>query len=268
MESLAIPAFVAGILTFLAPCTLPLVPGYLGFISGASLEDLKDPEKAKKTRWKIFLNGLFFIIGFSAIFIVMGTLIGFVGAQFLAPYRIWLGRIGGVFVIIFGLFMLNVLKIPFLMRETQFKAPVPRPIQAGIPAASRGLGTVFERGKPVNSLILGSAFAFGWTPCVGPILGSILLLASTSATALQGGLLLTVFSAGLAIPFLIIAIGISSASQYIQNISRYLNVVSIIGGLFLVLLGLLLVTGNIGILVSYGYQLFRFIEYDRLLDYL
>ena len=249
--SLITPALIAGIFTFLAPCTFPLVPAYLGFISGVSAEDLKDPTRVKQARRKIFLNGLLFIIGFSAVFILMGTLIGFVGAQFLAPYRFWLGRIGGVFVIIFGLFMLNVLKIPFLAREAKFGVP-----------------TIFERGKPVNSLILGSAFAFGWTPCVGPILGSVLLLASTSATALQGGLLLTTFSGGLAIPFLLIAIGIGSASQYIQNISRYLNAVSIIGGIFLIFLGLLIVTGNIGLLTSYGYRLFRFIEYDGLLDYL
>lgn len=249
--SLIVSAFIAGIFTFLAPCTLPLVPGYLGFISGASLEDLKDPAKAKTARWKIFLNGLFFIVGFSAVFIIMGTLVGFIGASFLAPYRLWLGRIGGVFVIIFGLFMLNVLKIPFLMREKQFKAP-----------------SIFKQGKPTNSLILGSAFAFGWTPCVGPILGSILLLASTSTSALQGALMLTIFSAGLAVPFLLIAIGIGSASRYIQNISKYLNVVSVIGGAFLIVLGILLVSGNIGLLISYGYRVFQFINYDSLLDYL
>lgn len=249
--SLVIPSFIAGILTFLAPCTLPLVPGYLGFISGASWEDLKDPAKSKKVRWKIFLNGLFFIIGFSAVFIILGTLIGFVGATVLAPYRILLGRIGGVFVIIFGLFMLNVLKIPFLAREMQVKTP-----------------PIFERGKPLNSFILGSAFAFGWTPCVGPILGSILLLASTSATALEGGFMLTVFSAGLAIPFLLIALGIGSASRYLAHISRYLNVVSIIGGIFLIFLGILLLMGNISLFISWGYRLFQFINYDRLLDYL
>lgn len=249
--SLIIPAFIAGVLTFLAPCTFPLVPGYLGFISGASLEDLKDPEKAKKARWKIFLNGLFFMVGFSTVFIVLGTLVGFIGATFLAPYRLWLGRIGGVFVIIFGLFMLNVLKIPFLMREKQFKAPA-----------------IFKQGKPTNSFILGSAFAFGWTPCVGPILGSILLLASTSTSALQGALMLTIFSLGLAIPFLLIAIGIGSASRYVKNISKYLNIVSIIGGVFLIFLGVLLVSGNIGLLISYGYKIFQFINYDRLLDYL
>lgn len=249
--SLIIPAFIAGFLTFLAPCTLPLVPGYLGFISGASLEDLKDPEKSKKARWKIFLNGLFFMLGFSAVFIIMGTLVGFIGAAFLVPYRLWLGRIGGVFVIIFGLFMLNILKIPFLMREKQLKAPA-----------------LFNRGNPTNSFILGSAFAFGWTPCVGPILGSILLLASTSTSALQGALMLTIFSAGLAIPFLLIAIGIGSASRYIQNISKYLNVVSIVGGIFLIFIGTLLLTGNMALLISWGYRLFQFINYDRLLDYL
>ncbi len=249
--SLIIPAFIAGILTFLAPCTLPLVPGYLGFISGSSLEDLKDPAKAKGARWKIFLNGFFFMLGFSAVFIVMGTLVGFVGGRFLAPYRLWLGRIGGVFVIIFGLFMLNVLKLPFLQREFQIKTPA-----------------LLGRGRASNSFILGSAFAFGWTPCVGPILGSILLLASTSTSALQGGLLLTVFSLGLAVPFLLIAVGIGSASRYVQNISKYLNAVSIIGGIFLIFLGILLVTDNISLLISYGYRIFQFINYDRLLDYL
>ena len=249
--SLIIPAFIAGVLTFLAPCTLPLVPGYLGFISGASLDDLKDPEKTRGARWKIFLNGLFFMLGFSAVFIIMGTLIGFVGATFLAPYRLWLGRIGGVFVIIFGLFMLHVLKIPFLMQEKQLKAPA-----------------IFKQGKPINSFILGSAFAFGWTPCVGPILGSILLLASTSTSALQGALMLTIFSAGLAVPFLLIAIGIGSASRHIQNISKYLNIISIIGGIFLIALGLLLVSGNIGLLISQAYRLLQFINYDRLLNYL
>lgn len=249
--SLIIPAFIAGVLTFLAPCTLPLVPGYLGFISGASLEDLTDPAKSKKARWRIFLNGFFFMLGFSAVFVILGTLVGFVGATVLAPYRVWLGRIGGIFVIIFGLFMLNVLKIPFLTRERQLKIPA-----------------LFERGKPANSFILGSAFAVGWTPCVGPILGSVLLLASTSTTALQGGLLLAVFSLGLAVPFLLIALGIGSAPRRIQNISKYLTVVSVVGGIFLIFLGILLVTGKIGLLISYGYQIFQFIHYDRLLDYL
>lgn len=248
--ALVIPAFIAGILTFLAPCTLPLVPAYLGFISGVSLEDLKNPEKAKGIRMKIFFNGLLFVLGFSSIFILFGTLAGFFGSA-LVPYRIWLTRIGGIFVIIFGLFMLNVIKIPYLTQERQFKVPA-----------------VFSRGKSLNSFILGSAFGFGWTPCVGPILGSILLLASTSATAFQGAFLLSIFSLGLAIPFLIIAFGIGSASQHLTKISKYLNIVSIIGGIFLILLGILLLTDNMSLLVSYGFRIFRFIEYEAILDYL
>lgn len=248
---LFISAFLAGILTFLAPCTLPLLPGYLGFISGASLDDLKDPQRSGKARWKIFLNGLFFMFGFSAVFIILGTLIGFVGASLLAPYRIWLGRIGGVFVIIFGLFMLNILKLPFLAKDFQLKTPV-----------------IFERGRPVNSFVLGTAFSFGWTPCVGPILGSILLVASTSSTALQGAVLLSIFSAGLAVPFLLIALGIGSVAKFIGKISGFLNVVSVIGGIFLIFLGVLLLGGKMTFLISWGYRLFRFINYERLLDYL
>ena len=286
--SLILPAFIAGFLMFLAPCTLPLVPGYLGFISGIALEDLKDPIKAARTRWKIFLSGAFFMMGFSAIFISLGILLGFIGASVLAPYRIWLGRIGGIFVIIFGLFMLhpvrnplrlwrggsrlerlisngvNVFKWPAFFGGNQFKTFSIFERAAHIGRAS----LIFERGRPVNSFILGSAFAFGWTPCIGPILGSILLLASTSTTAFQGGLLLAIFSAGLAVPFLAITIGIGSATKFIGRISKFLNVISVVGGIFLIFLGVLLLTGNMALGVSWGYRLFRFIEYDRLLDYL
>jgi cytochrome c-type biogenesis protein len=248
--SLIIPAFIAGILTFLAPCTLPLVPGYLALISGVSTEDLKIPEKRSQARQKIFLNGLLFVIGFSTIFILFGTLAGFIGRT-LAPWRIWLTRVGGVFVIFFGLFMLNIFKIPFLTRDLKIKTP--------------GL---FKNGKLSNSFFLGAAFGFGWTPCVGPILGSILLLASTSATAFSGAILLAVFSMGLAIPFLVIALGLGSASQYISRFSKYLNAISVIGGIFLIILGVLLLTNNIGLLISYGFSIFEFINYDSLLDYL
>ncbi len=248
--SLIVPAFIAGLLTFLAPCTLPLVPAYLGFISGVSLDDLKDPGMARRVKAKIFLNGLAFVIGWSVIFVLLGTLAGFLGSA-LVPYRVWLARIGGVFVVLFGLFMLNVLRIPFIAREWQPKVPA-----------------IFERGRPVNSLILGSAFGVGWTPCVGPILGSVLLLASTSTTALQGAILLAIFSAGLAIPFLAIAAGVGRAANVLRRIAPYLTIVSIIGGIFLILLGMFLLTGNMSLLISYGFRFFRFLEYERLLDYL
>lgn len=248
--SLILPAFIAGLLTFLAPCTLPIVPAYLGFISGASFDELRDPVRARSLRWRIFGNGLAFVVGWSVVFILLGTLVGSIGAA-LVPWRLWLGRIGGIFVIIFGLFMLNVLKIPFLAREVHVSVP-----------------PLFRRGTPANSLVLGSAFGIGWTPCVGPILGSILLLASTSATALQGATLLGVFSLGLAIPFLAIAAGVGSATRFLERATPFLNVVSIIGGLFLIGLGILLLTDNFSLLISYGYRWLRFINYESLLEYL
>jgi len=243
-------AFFAGLLTFLAPCTLPLVPAYIGFISGVDQKELKNPATAKAARRKIFLNGLAFIAGFSLIFIIFGVLAGFAGTA-LAPYRLWLARIGGVLVIIFGLFMLGFFKLPFF--ETDRHIPIPKWLTLG---------------RPSSSLFVGGAFALGWTPCVGPILGSILLLAGTSGTALTGGIMLTVFSLGLAVPFLLIAAAFSKATVYVEKISKYLKAVSVIGGIFLIILGFLLATDNFGLTIQYGYQLFEFINYDRLLDYL
>ncbi len=248
--SLIIPAFFAGILTFLAPCTLPLVPGYLGFISGVSFRDLEDPQKARVAKKIIVKNGISFILGFSVIFIIFGTLAGVVG-QGLVPFRIWLTRIGGIFVIIFGLFMLGIIKIPFLLREKRFKAP-----------------SFLTIGKPTSSFVIGSAFAFGWTPCVGPVLGSILVLASTSTTVLQGAFLLAVFSFGLALPFLFVAFGFSRVTTYIKKISKYLRWISVIGGIFLIIIGLLLVTNNFSLLISYGFRLLDFIGYEELQKFL
>jgi cytochrome c-type biogenesis protein len=317
--SLLIPAFIAGILTFLAPCTLPLVPGYLSFISGSSMADLQDPAKQKKAKIKIFFNGFFFILGFSAVFVILGTLAGVAGAAF-APYRLWLAAAGGVLVIVFGLFMMGALQLSFLTVERQFRVP-----------------PIFGRGRPLNSLVLGSAFGFGWTPCVGPILGSVLLLASSSTTALQGAVMLSVFSIGLAIPFLLVAAGVGSASKHIaryfeimmkyrviilvifgailgtllhpllvtpgafrlaplnlvlsvnilpQGLSIYVTAiagslilgilgymkridpVAVVGGLFFTYLGILLLTNNMGTLISYSFELLRFINYEALLDFL
>ena len=245
-----ISSFFAGLITFLAPCTLPLVPAYLGFISGVSESEAQDPEKGKVARRKIFKNGVFFILGFTVVFVVFGTLAGLIGQE-LTPFRLWFGRIGGGLIIIFGLFMLGVFNLNFLQRERRFKIPKWLTI-----------------GKPSSSFIIGGAFAFGWTPCVGPILGSILLLASTSTTALQGAIMLSIFSLGLAIPFIAIAAGFSHATQYITKLSKYLKIVSYVGGVFLIILGLLLVTDNFGLTIQYGYEFFDFINYEGLLEFL
>ncbi len=190
---LVIAAFVAGLFTFLAPCTLPLVPAYLAFISGVSLKDLADDNKARAARRKILANSLLYVLGFSVVFIFFGILFG-VGGESLRQYRPMLQRIGGILVIFFGLYMMKVFRLPgfqFLDSERRF------------PAAR-----IIKPGNPLSSFLFGSVFALGWTPCIGPILGSILTLAAASATVVQGGLLLAVFSLGLGVPFIAIAAGI------------------------------------------------------------
>ena len=253
VTSLIIPAFIAGLFTFLAPCTLPLVPAYLGFISGVSTDDLKDPKKVGTVRRKIFFNGVLYVLGFSLVFIVLGSLFG-LGGSALVQYRVLLSRVGGIFVIIFGLYMVGAAKLPifrFLQSEKRIN-----------------VASWLKPGSPSSSLIFGATFAFGWTPCVGPILGSILLLASSSATVASGAFLLAVFSFGLALPFLLIAAGVGHAAQYIKKISRYLEIISIIGGVFLIILGYLVLTDQLQIWFGVVYQWFSFINYESLLDFL
>lgn len=248
--SLIIPSFIAGLLTFLAPCTLPLVPGYLGFISGVSLDDLRDPKKAGTARRRIFFNGLLYVIGFSIVFIVLGSLVGFAGAL-LGQYRLWLTRIGGLLVIFFGLYMMHIIKLPVLSAEKHF-LPV----------------RFLKPGHPASSFLFGVAFAAGWTPCVGPVLGSILALAATTTTIAQGAFLLMIFSLGLAVPFLLIAASIGSVAARLTKLEGYLNVVSVAGGAFLVFVGVLLLTNHLAVWIGYAYQWLEFLNYDRLLEYL
>ena len=247
---LVISAFIAGLLMFLAPCTLPLVPAYLAFISGVKQKDLEDPATAASARRAIVVNGLFFILGFSIIFIGFGMLAGFFGAQ-IGQFRGLLTQLGGVFIIIFGLMMLNVINITPLLKERRVEAPA-----------------IFKPGNPISAFVIGSTFALGWTPCVGPVLASVLLLASTEATVLSGGFLLAVFSVGLAVPFLLTAFLYTWATKAISRITIVTRWVSYIGGLFLIFIGILLLTDNFGLTVEYGYKLFGWFGFDALFDYL
>ncbi|MBI2024870.1 MAG: sulfite exporter TauE/SafE family protein [Candidatus Harrisonbacteria bacterium] len=244
--SLVPAAFLAGLLTFLAPCTLPLVPAYLGFISGVSLSQSGEAPAKRK----ILINALLYILGFSLVFIIFGALAGFVGAA-LVPFRIWLTRIGGVLIILFGLYLMGILKIPLF------------PVKLSAKLSSR----VKNKG-PLASFIFGSVFAAGWTPCVGPIVGSILLLASTSATVVSGTFLLGIFSLGLAIPFFLSAVFISQISRLMGKISKYLRWIEFPAGLLLIILGYLLLSNNLYILIPLGYKLFEFIDYQRILEFL
>ncbi len=245
--ALIIPAFVAGLLTFLAPCTLPMVPAYLGFISGTSAQEALGSNARLRSR--IFFNGLSFVLGFSAIFILFGVFAGYLGHLF-PGYRFWLSRIGGVFVILFGLFMLGAFKWPLLSMEHQLN-----------------IKTRFACGSYLNAFGLGAAFGTGWTPCIGPILGSILLLAITQGSAGSGAFLLGVFAFGLSIPFLLVAAALGTAEKAIMRITPYLKWVSRVSGALLIVLGLLLVTNSMGQFIGFAYRLFPFLNYQGLLNY-
>ncbi|MBT4153865.1 MAG: cytochrome c biogenesis protein CcdA [Candidatus Magasanikbacteria bacterium] len=251
--SLIIPAFIAGLLTFLAPCTLPLVPGFLGFIAGVSAKELAGEGVKLSARKRVLKNGLMYVLGFSVVFILLGSLFGAAGA-FLAPYRVWLSRIGGVVIIFFGLYLMHAFDLKFLQflsRQKRFS-----------------FTKKLTPGKPLSSFVFGATFALGWTPCVGPVLGTVLLLASTSGQVLQGAFLLAVFSAGLAIPFLLLALGIGHAQAYVRKLSKVLNIISIVGGVFLIFIGVLLLTDSFGAWIGTFYQYFNFLNADALLNYL
>jgi cytochrome c-type biogenesis protein len=253
--SLIIPAFIAGVLTFLAPCTLPLVPAYLGFISGTSAKDLEDRSKSGKIRRLVIMNGAMYVLGFSTIFIFMGLVFG-VGGSAILQYRDVLTKVGGGFIVFFGLYLMH-----FFDRFKFFKNYFEK--ERKINVVSK-----LKPGSPFSSLIFGATFAFGWTPCVGPILASILFLASSTATVWQGGLLLAVFSLGLGLPFMLLAVGIGHASYAVRKLSKILPYISFIGGVFLLILGTLLVTGYISVWLEWSYGLFKFMQFDGLLDYL
>ena len=244
--SLAAAAFIAGLLMFLAPCTLPLVPGYLAFISGVKQ---KDALHIKASRAKIRRNAVAFVVGFSVIFISFGILAGFFGS-FIGQYRQLLSQIGGVFIIGFGLLMLNVISISPLMRTHTLTLP-----------------RFITPGESLSAFLIGSIFALGWTPCVGPVLASVLLIATTNGTVLSGALLLAIFSLGLAIPFLLTAVLYAQASVYIAKYSYIAKLTSVIGGLFLIGIGVLLLFGNFGLLVLYGFEAMNALGIGDLLDY-
>jgi cytochrome c-type biogenesis protein len=250
MFDLVIPSFIAGLLTFLAPCTLPLVPAYLTFISGSSIRGLSNKEQVR-SKAKVFTNGLFFVLGFSVVFVLLGLFAGTLGCIFMEG-KVWLSRIGGLFVILFGLMMLEIISIPQLLSERKLNIN---------PNTER-------RGTYSFSFLLGVVFGSGWTPCIGPILGSILILAGSSSTALGGALLLSVFSLGLAIPFLLIALGVSKAEKIIDRYSGKLGFITKIGGILLIILGIALFTGRMNFFTAEVFQFLEFINYDRLMNYL
>ena len=218
-------AFLAGVLSFLSPCVLPLVPSYISFITGVSFEDLKSSADRRRIRYLTITNSLAFISGFSLIFIALGASSSVVG-RFLFEYQDRIRIIGGILVIFFGLFVSGVLKLDFLTRERKFHL-------TGKPAGY--IGTFF----------VGMTFAAAWTPCIGPILGTILVYASSKASAVYGFKLLAVYSFGLALPFFLSSLMFNSFLSYSGKIRKYMRGIMIASGLLLIIFGILLLTNNV-----------------------
>ncbi len=218
-------ALLAGVLSFLSPCVLPLVPSYVSFITGLSFKDLTGKEDRARVRFLTMTNSLAFIGGFSFVFIFLGASSSAAG-QLLFRYQDWIRMIGGVIVIIFGLFVAGVLRLDFLMRERKFHL-------SGKPAGY------------IGTFIIGMAFVAGWTPCIGPILGSILLYAGSKASAAYGLKLLSVYSLGLAIPFFLSSLALNTFLSYFTRIQRYMRLITVFSGLLLIAFGVLLLSNRV-----------------------
>jgi len=229
-------AFSAGLLSFFSPCVLPLVPSYITYITGASFQELTNHEAGKKLKWATVLHSIVFIFGFSAVFVLMGASASYLG-QILSQYQSWIMKIGGVLVILLGIhFVLQI--FPFLQMEKR------------IHFEKKSLGYV-------GSFVVGVVFAAGWTPCIGPILSTILIYASTSKSFETGMILLAFYSLGLGIPFFISSLAFNLFLSAFEKIRRYMKVVIFISGFFLIAVGILFLTDSFRMLGGYMMDVFN-----------
>jgi cytochrome c-type biogenesis protein len=238
MSTLPLPiaAFVAGLFSFLSPCVLPLVPGYVSLISGVGVEELKSQES--QLLRKVMLNSIGFILGFSIVFIALGAISTQVG-QLMARYKSVLAQVAGVVIILFGLHLTGIFKIKALYTDARLHS-----IKGG---STWG-----------GAFLIGFAFAFGWTPCVGPILAVILGIAAVQDSVFKGILLLAVYSLGLAVPFLMTALLMGRFMKFYSGFRRHMQAVEVASGALLIVLGALLVFGRFTIISNYLSFLNRF----------
>ncbi|HWR15750.1 MAG TPA: cytochrome c biogenesis protein CcdA [Terriglobales bacterium] len=233
---LPIAAFLAGVVSFLSPCVLPLVPGYVSLISGTGAAALENKEQ--RVLGKVMVNSLMFVLGFSIVFIALGAAATTVG-QWTAEYRRELTYIAGIVIIIFGLHLTGIMKIKALY-------------------ADKRMHSVQGNSSAWGAFAVGFAFAFGWTPCIGPILTTILTFAASEGTVAKGVLLLALYSAGLAVPFLLTSLGIDRFLAFYTKFRRHLHTVEVLSGVLLIAIGLLILTRKLTILSSYFSFLNRF----------
>jgi cytochrome c-type biogenesis protein len=217
-------ALIAGLVSFLSPCVLPLVPAYLVYLTGATIEHVASDETPSVSRRAVMLSALMFVLGFSTVFVALGASASFIGGLI----RAWsaeLSIVAGIVIIIMGLHFLGLTRLGFLMREGRL--PIPKPV---------GLWGAY---------VMGLAFAFGWTPCIGPILAAILSVAASEATVTKGAVLLAVYSAGLGIPFLVAAFMIERFSSVLTRMKRHLATVERVMGVLMILVGIGFLTGMV-----------------------
>ncbi len=230
-------ALLAGLASFLSPCVFSLVPAYVGYLGGIST-GASGGENGKSNRWLTFSHGLAFVLGFSVVFVLFGVIAAFAGAL-LFDLRFWLAKIGGIVVVVFGLHMIGIFHLPFLAYDTRVQqAPDPK-------------------WGYLSSALMGVFFSAGWSPCVGPVLGAILTLAINGGSISLGALLLSAYSIGLAIPFLIAALGIGWVTTILRKYGKTMRYVEIAMGVILVIIGVMLFTGAFELIAQQG-QFFFF----------
>ena len=223
MEISILTAFAGGIISFLSPCVLPLAPPYLAYLGGTTLDQIsgEDQEVDPRLARHVFISACFFVAGLATVFVILGATASLLG-QVLLQYKVELARISGGVIVVLGLHFLHVFRIPFLNREARFDGPA-------------------RAGSHGTSYVIGIAFAFGWTPCIGPILGAILALAAQEETITSGTLLLAVYALGLGVPFLIAAAFIGPFLRWARGFRRHMGLVEKLMGVLLVAVGLLMI---------------------------
>jgi cytochrome c-type biogenesis protein len=229
-----IAAFFGGVLSFISPCVLPLVPGYLSFVSGLSLEQMRGSggnAPAASSRGRVFVSSLAFVLGFSLVFIALGASATAIGQAVSGQLRL-LGKVAGLVIIVFGLHTMGLLKIGWLYRDTRVQ-------------------TQKKPAGPLGAMLVGIAFAFGWTPCIGPILAAILAIAGAQETVGQGVRLLAVYSLGLGVPFLLTALAVDRFFTAFARIRRYYHAVEVVSGALLVVIGVLIFTNRFTLIAQW-----------------
>ena len=217
-------AFAAGAISFLSPCVLPLVPGYVSYVAGHAVTE-GSSGSALALRLPAIGLSVSFVLGFSTVFVLLGASATALG-QLLLSYRYELNIVGGAIVVVFGLFLIGLFRPVLLMREFRFQ-------------------TFLPGGRPVSAYVLGLAFAFGWTPCIGPILGAILTVSAASATIADGVALLGIYSLGLGIPFLLAALFTDALMAIIKSIGRVARILQLLAGATMILMGVAMITGQL-----------------------